>query len=94
MIFEFSKNEEANTENKFSLPQKNTYEPSAAKLKSGAFKLVGYRFGLEKLHVNTHLFTSDKFVEDFPGRIFLLKRDIGLHKKDVARIVPEKKIKV
>ncbi len=46
------------------------YEPNAAILKGGAYKLVSERFGLQKLDVNTHLYVSDKFVEDFPGRVW------------------------
>ena len=44
------------------------YEPSAAILKAGAYKLVGARYGLQKLDVNTHLYCSDHLVADFPGR--------------------------
>ena len=39
-------------------------------MKSGAFKLISQRFGIEKLHVNSHLYTSDNLISDFPGRIF------------------------
>lgn len=46
------------------------YEPNAAILKGGAYKLVAERFGLQKLDVNTHLYVSDKFVEHFPGRVW------------------------
>ena len=49
------------------------YEPSAAILKAGAYKLVGARFGLEKLDVNTHLYWSEKFIPDFPGRVWEVK---------------------
>ena len=38
------------------------YEPSAAILKAGAYKLAGARFGLHKLDVNTHLYVSDRLV--------------------------------
>ncbi len=93
-LFGFSKEEEARTENAFSLPLAYIYEPSAAILKTGAFKLVGHRFELKKLHVNTHLYTSDILVEDFPGRIFLLKEEIRPHKKELTRIVPDKKVNV
>ena len=34
------------------------------------FKMVSVRFGMKKLHVNSHLYTSDDFVDDFPGRRF------------------------
>lgn len=46
------------------------YEPNAAILKSGAYKLVAQRFGLQKLDVNTHLYSSDSLVENFPGRVW------------------------
>jgi 16S rRNA G966 N2-methylase RsmD len=46
------------------------YEPNAAILKAGAYKLVAQRFGLQKLDVNTHLYTSETLVPDFPGRVF------------------------
>ena len=46
------------------------YEPNAAILKGGAYKLVSERFGLQKLDVNTHLYVSDKLVEHFPGRVW------------------------
>ncbi len=46
------------------------YEPNAAILKAGAFKAVGVRYGLRKLAVNTHLYASDRLIEDFPGRVF------------------------
>ncbi len=46
------------------------YEPNAAILKAGAFRSVGARYGLRKLAVNTHLYASDRLIEDFPGRIF------------------------
>ena len=54
------------------------YEPSAAILKSGAYKLTAQRFGLHKLDVNTHLYSSDTFVPDFPGRVWKIveKQDL------------------
>ena len=46
------------------------YEPNAAILKAGAYKLVAQRFGLHKLDVNTHLYGSDTLVDNFPGRVW------------------------
>jgi len=46
------------------------YEPNAAILKAGAYKLPAERFGLQKLDTNTHLYVSDTLVENFPGRIW------------------------
>lgn len=49
------------------------YEPNAAILKAGAYKLVAERFGLQKLDVNTHLYCSEELVADFPGRVWRIK---------------------
>lgn len=47
------------------------YEPNAAIIKSGAFRLICQRFaGLEKLDKNTHLYTSSQLLPDFPGRVW------------------------
>lgn len=50
--------------------KKYLYEPNAALMKAGAFKLVSQRFGIDKLHINSHLYTSDNLIPDFPGRVF------------------------
>ena len=46
------------------------YEPNAAIIKAGAFRLVGERYGLQKLDTNTHLYTSSTRLPDFPGRVW------------------------
>lgn len=51
-------------------PARYLYEPNAAILKAGAFKLVGEKFALTKLAPNTHLYTSDHLLNNFPGRTF------------------------
>lgn len=68
--FNFYLSEEETTTSEFATPQKYLYEPNASILKAGAFKKVGQTLGLKKIQVNTHLYTSDRLVEDFPGRIF------------------------
>ena len=50
--------------------KKYLYEPNSSLMKSGAFKLISQRFAIDKLHVNSHLYTSDSLIPDFPGRIF------------------------
>ena len=49
---------------------KYLYEPGVACMKAGCFKLLSQRYDLDKLHRNSHLYTSDELVSDFPGRIF------------------------
>ncbi|MDR0395156.1 MAG: class I SAM-dependent methyltransferase [Tannerella sp.] len=46
------------------------YEPNASVLKAGAYKTVSSRYGLKKLHVSSHLYTSDTYLPSFAGRIF------------------------
>ena len=52
------------------------FEPNAAILKAGAYKLVAERFGLSKLDVNTHLYVSETLVADFPGRVWKIDSEI------------------
>jgi 16S rRNA G966 N2-methylase RsmD len=59
------------------------YEPNAAILKAGAYKLIAERFGLSKLDVNTHLYCSDKLVENFPGRAWQIKFEIKNQKFEI-----------
>jgi hypothetical protein len=51
-------------------PEKWLYEPHAAVRKAGPWSLLCKKFGIDTLHPNTHLFTSDRIVTDFPGRRF------------------------
>ncbi|WP_316839949.1 hypothetical protein [Pedobacter gandavensis] len=53
--------------------QQYLYEPDTALLKGGAFNLIASRYGLQKLHSQTQLYTSSKVLEDFPGRRFRIK---------------------
>ena len=46
------------------------YEPNAAIIKAGAYRLIGERYGLQKLDTNTHLYTSNTLLSDFPGRVW------------------------
>ena len=46
------------------------YEPNAALLKAGAYRSVARHWNLEKLHPNSHLYTSADHQPTFPGRIF------------------------
>ena len=57
------------------------YEPGAACMKAGCFKLLSQRYGLDKLHRNSHLYTSDELVSDFPGRIFEVVNVVPFDKK-------------
>lgn len=59
------------------------YEPNASVLKAGAFKILSIDFGVEKLHINSHLYTSDSYLKEFPGRKFKVKEVIPFKKKEI-----------
>ena len=63
------------------------YEPNAAILKSGAYKLVAQRFGLTKLDVNTHLYVSDTLVPNFPGRVWKIANSQEPKAKSQANVL-------
>lgn len=50
--------------------RKYFYEPNSSLMKTGVFKLVSQSFNIDKLHVNSHLYTSDNLIQNFPGRVF------------------------
>lgn len=62
------------------------YEPHAALLKSGAFKLIAIRYGLKKLHRHSHLYTSEQFCPGFPGRSFKVDETIAFSGKMLKQI--------
>jgi len=72
--FDFVASEEEKASVKYDIPAKYLYEPNASVLKLGAFKLIAQRFTLSKLHPNTHLYTSEELIKDFPGRVFNIKK--------------------
>lgn len=70
-------------------PASYLYEPGAALMKAGAFGTVALRYGLEKLHPNTHLYTGDTLLADFPGRAFRIVAAYTFGKADLRRLRTE-----
>ena len=62
------------------------YEPNAAILKAGAFKCLATRFGIQKLHPHSHLYTSDTLLPDFPGRTFSIMEQIPFGKRAATAV--------
>ena len=58
----------------YSEPLEYIYEPDAALLKAGCFKLITRDFNIKKIHQHTHLYTSTELLDSFPGRTFILKK--------------------
>lgn len=59
------------------------YEPNSSILKAGAYKSVSTRFSIEKLSVNSHLYTSETPLDIFPGRSFRILKSFGMNKKEM-----------
>lgn len=86
--FTFTIADERNATTRFSMPERYLYEPSASIMKAGAFKSIGTRYGLSKLHPSSHLYTSEALVEGFPGRTFEITDIRKVHKpqfKDIDK---------
>lgn len=62
------------------------YEPNAALMKLGMFNYIGRFFNLAKLHQHTHLYTSDTYVENFPGRVFEIDEVLPYQSKIIKNL--------
>lgn len=78
---------ERSLEQSLSKPLKYLYEPYSSFLKSGLFKTIAKQTETYKLHQHAHLYTSEKFNCDFPGRAFEI---IGTYKPQKKAGFPAK----
>ena len=92
--FTFARQQEEAALASFSQPLGYLYEPNAAILKAGAFKMTGVRYKLFKLHPNSHLYTSDETIPHFPGRTFEVQHICAYDKKMVRKLLPEAKANI
>jgi len=77
-VYSFDAQEEASARPIYGMPIGYLYEPDVALTKAGAFKSPAVRYSLNKLHANSHLYTSEALVADFPGKIFRIEACIPL----------------
>ena len=68
--FDFDYNLESKLTANLGSLQSHLLEPNNAVLKAGAFKSIADRFGVSKVDINSHFYTSDQIPSGFPGRIF------------------------
>ena len=91
-LFQFTLDSEKEIKATLGDPKKYLYDANASILKAGAFNSVATRFRLEKIAQNTHLYTSDRLVENFPGRCFeVIEGDL---KANIHALIPEKKVNI
>lgn len=62
------------------------YIPSAAAMKSGAFKLMATRFGLKKAAPNTHVYFGSKQMGGFPGKIYKVDSTLPFNKRTIKEV--------
>lgn len=72
--FSFSLNDEKDAKSEYSGSSDFLYIPNNSILKAGAFNIISQQFGLKKLHRNTHFYTSEQKIEDFPGRVLSIEK--------------------
>jgi THUMP domain-like len=89
--FVFALNQETQAIPTFAAPQNYLYEPHAALLKAGSFKLIALRYNIHKIAAHSHLYTSEHHVEDFPGRSFEVLATVKVQAKEVAAYLPDRK---
>ena len=91
----FTRSEEAATEARYVKTMgRYLYEPDAMLMKGGPFKIIAVRYGIEQLGHNTHLYTSEKRLDGFPGRVFEVLQELKLSRKEVAAVIPDGKAHV
>jgi 16S rRNA G966 N2-methylase RsmD len=92
--FSFKVSEEHGADIIYGDPLQYIYEPNASILKSGGFKTIAKIFPVIKLHPNTHLYSSDILIKNFPGRTFEFESTVKLDRSSITKIFPDGKANV
>jgi len=90
----FTKAVEEAAEVNYTDPQEFIYEPNAAILKAGAYRYLGQHLHLDKLHPNSHLYTSAILLTNFPGRTFRCTGVSRYSKKELLRQLPDRQANI
>ncbi len=61
------------------------YEPNSSIMKAGAYKYLSTYYNINKIHPNSHLYTSDSLIPNFQGRSFIIENVSSLNKKEVKQ---------
>ena len=86
-IFSFTQDDEDTAETSYSSEVgKYLYEPNASVQKAGCPKSLSSHYHLNKLHPNSHLYTSNEHIHNFPGRIFEVVEVLGFSKADIKSV--------
>ena len=97
--FEFDRKQEATATESYSVPIAGDYiyEPYPMIMKAGPFKLLCTRYNVGALHPNTHLYTSNCIIDEFPGKKYKIENVVPYNSKYIKRLAkdyPEASISV
>ena len=62
------------------------YEPFPAVLKSGGFNIFANRFGLSPLHRHTHLYLSDRAIEDIQAKKYRIIKALPFSRQGIREL--------
>ena len=82
--------QERDAQSTFSEPQRYLYEPNSSLMKLAPFKWIGQKYNIQKLHPNSHLYTSQELLFEFPGRIFEIKWVSSYRPRQIKKLVSGK----
>ncbi len=82
------------TRAEISTPRRYIYEPNASLMKLGFWNETAELYSLAQLAPNTHLFTSEEYIMDFPGRVFSISAVEKFDKKNILHHLPEGKANI
>lgn len=94
IIYEIEENQLSNYCNLSSEIKKYIYIPDVAITKANAQDLIAYNFNLFKLENNVTAYTSDKIIEEYPGRIFKFNSFHISNDKKYIRKLKDKKFNI
>ena len=75
-------------------PKKYLIEPHSTILKGGGFKSFSEKYKLPKLHVNSHLYTTDDISGGVMGKVYEIISEIKSDKKVIKKLFPSGKVNV
>jgi 16S rRNA G966 N2-methylase RsmD len=93
-VFSFENSFENSFKAPLSFPLTYLYEPNPSILKAGGFNSIAHEYKISKLHASSHLYTSETYIKEFPGRIFKIKGCVGYNKKEIQASVPTGKANI
>ncbi len=67
----------------FELPLQYLYEPDSTIMKLGNFSELSHNFKLFKISENSHLFTSNSLIKQFPGKSYKIIKIIKVNRKEL-----------